>query len=52
MKITRYMDELRNIVMIKFKLRKLEKVLYVVKIAGDQVVHTYNVVTVLYESVT
>ena len=40
-----YMNELGNIVMIKFKILQLEKMLNILQVAGDQVIHADHTIS-------
>ena len=51
MDVARDMNEFRHIMVIEFKLFELEEVLDVVKIAGDEIVHTYYGIPIFDEPV-
>ena len=40
------MDKARYIVMIKFELLQLKKMLDIVKVAGDEIIHSNNGITI------
>ena len=45
------MNEFCNIMMIKFELLQFEKMLYVVKVAGNKVVHRQHMMTFFYKPI-
>ena len=46
-----HMDEFGYIMMIEFKLLQFEEVLYILQVAGDEIVHTDYLVPFFYEPV-